>query len=244
MLASTKDLEGISARLAELERENAALKGFAWAASHDLKEPLRGIIMHLELLAHSLDGNLEHPHKEHLQFALASAHLMASVLPAVEAFVRVRTEPLELSEVDCAAVVNRAMLLLRCAIEESDGSVTCTELPRVYSCETLLTHVFLNLIENAIRYRSEDPPDVKINCERDGAQWIFSITDNGSGIDSEYLEYVFEPFRRLHSRRKSGSGIGLALCRSAVERLGGRIWAEAVQSGGGSVFRFTLPAET
>ncbi|MBV8847148.1 MAG: hypothetical protein JO307_30430 [Bryobacterales bacterium] len=234
----------LEARISELERENVALKGFAWAASHDLKEPLRGITLNLELLENSAEGKLDAKEKKYLRFALTSAHLMSTVLPAVEHFVRVQTEEPVLSDVDCEAVVNNVTLLLRSSIAECGGSVTWNGLPRMRCSETLLTHVFLNLIDNAIKYRSEDPPQVIIQSKLDGGYWFFSVADNGTGIDSKYLEYIFEPFGRVQPRRKSGSGIGLALCRAAVERLGGRIWAEAATSGGGSIFRFTLPAET
>jgi light-regulated signal transduction histidine kinase (bacteriophytochrome) len=231
-------------RISELERENTALRSFAWTASHDLKEPLRGIIMHLELLANSVDGKIEPQDKEHLRLALTCAHLMSAVLPAVEDFVRIQTEPPSLGNVDCKAVVDNAVLLLRCPIAECDGAVTWTALPEVYSSETLLTHVFLNLIDNALRYRSELPPRVTIDCKRKGGEWLFSVSDNGSGIDPKYRDYIFEPFGRLHTRRKSGAGIGLALCRLALEQLGGRIWVDGTQNGRGSIFRFTLPAET
>lgn len=244
MIPCSDDSLEYRGRLEELERENLALRDFAWAASHDLKEPLRGISLHLEWLANSLNGQLEAPQAQHLEHALKSAQIVASVLTAVESYVRLRTEAFEWTTVDCGDVVANVTLLLRCKIIETGGSVTWNGLPCVRSSETLLTHVFLNLVDNAIRYRAKDPPRIKIAGDLQGNEWNFSVIDNGIGIDEKYREYIFEPFGRLNSRRTSGSGIGLALCRTAVERLGGRIWAEASQSGGGSVFRFTLPAET
>src|SRR5215471_8946824 len=244
MIAAPGNLDVLVRRIEELEQENLALREFAWAASHDLKEPLRGILLQLELLERSLQGKLDSKSQEAMKHALNSAHLMSSVMPAVEQYIRIQTEQVEYSQVDCATVAGNVVVLLRAALADTGGSVTWSELPCVRSNEQLLTHVFLNLVDNAVRYRSQEPPRIKIGCELRSNHWAFSVTDNGRGIDGKHLEYIFEPFGRLNSRRTSGSGIGLALCRAAVQRLGGKIWAESTKSGFGSVFRFTLPNET
>jgi signal transduction histidine kinase len=113
-------------------------------------------------------------------------------------------------------------------------------LPTISSIELPLVQLFQNLMGNAIKYRSADPPVVRISAKADDNCWIFSVQDNGIGIDPKYFDYIFGVFRRLHTSQKSGTGIGLAICRAAVERLGGRIWVESAP-GSGSTFYFSLP---
>ena len=141
---------------------------------------------------------------------------------------------------DCNAVVKAATWNLQGMIQESGASIECGELPRISTLELPLVQLFQNLISNAIKYRSADPPVIRISSKEEENCWIFSVQDNGIGIDPKYFDYIFGVFRRLHGSQKSGTGIGLAICRAAVERLGGKIWVESVP-GAGSTFFVSLP---
>jgi light-regulated signal transduction histidine kinase (bacteriophytochrome) len=142
--------------------------------------------------------------------------------------------------VDCNAVVKAAVWNVQAMIQESRASVECGDLPTISSLELPLVQLFQNLISNAIKYRSEEPPVIRISAREGENCWIFSVRDNGIGIDPKYFDYIFGVFRRLHGSQKSGTGIGLAICRAAVERLGGRIWVES-DPGSGSTFHVSLP---
>jgi signal transduction histidine kinase len=145
--------------------------------------------------------------------------------------------------VDCAAAAGTAISNLQKLIEESGASIRCGEMPRIWSIEILLVQVFQNLISNAIKYRSEAPPEVRLTAEAATEGWTFSVRDNGIGIDPASYDYIFGVFRRLNAGESAGTGIGLAICKAAVERLGGSIWVESTL-GHGSVFRFYLPKRT
>jgi light-regulated signal transduction histidine kinase (bacteriophytochrome) len=142
--------------------------------------------------------------------------------------------------VDCNAVVKAAAWNLQALIQESGATIDCGPLPSVTSLELPLVQLFQNLISNAIKYRSADPPVIRISAREQESGWIFSVQDNGIGIDPKYFDYIFGVFRRLHGAQKSGTGIGLAICRAAAERLGGRIWVES-DLGAGSTFHVALP---
>ena len=144
------------------------------------------------------------------------------------------------TSVDCNAVVKSVTWNLQAMIQESGASVECGTLPTISSLELPLVQLFQNLISNGIKYRSADPPVIRISAEAGENCWIFSVQDNGMGIDPKYFEYIFGVFRRLHGSQKSGTGIGLAICRAAVERLGGKIWVESAP-GSGSTFYVSLP---
>jgi signal transduction histidine kinase len=148
----------------------------------------------------------------------------------------VRTEPVDLNEVVAAATKD-----LKAVIEESGATIVSSPLPTVHAEPSPIRQLFQNLLSNAIKYRSERPPVVKINAERDGNFWLFSIADNGKGIDPAYRQRIFEMFSRLEDRSIPGTGIGLAICQRVVETLGGRIWVES-EPGRGSTFFFTVPA--
>jgi light-regulated signal transduction histidine kinase (bacteriophytochrome) len=125
-------------------------------------------------------------------------------------------------------------------IDESGALIECQPLPTIDSIEILLVQLFKNLISNGIKYRSKGRPHIQISAETNGSGWIFSVRDNGIGVEPKYFEYIFGVFRRLHGAEQSGTGVGLAICRAAVERLGGRIWVESTP-GSGSVFHFFHP---
>jgi light-regulated signal transduction histidine kinase (bacteriophytochrome) len=147
-----------------------------------------------------------------------------------------------LAQVDCNEVLQIALAALRASIQQSSAVITYDSLPHVMADELQLVQLFQNLISNGIKYQNGGPPNIHVSCGQEGERWIFSVKDNGIGIDSKYADRIFLIFQRLHTQQEySGTGIGLALCKKIVERHGGRIWVES-ELGKGCVFRFTLPA--
>jgi light-regulated signal transduction histidine kinase (bacteriophytochrome) len=146
------------------------------------------------------------------------------------------------TKIDCNQVLRDALANLQGAISESKAAIECVPLPTIDSIQVLLLQVFQNLISNAIKYRAADrSPEITISSSMDGdGGCIFSVRDNGIGIESQYSDYIFNVFKRLHGRHYAGTGIGLAICKAAVDRLGGRIWVES-DLGKGSTFHFFLP---
>ena len=156
-------------------------------------------------------------------------------------YSRVTTQGKSLQPTDAKAACNTALGDLRKSIEDSRAAVSAGPLPTVLADEMQLTQLFQNLIGNAIKYRNERKPEIHVAAKPNGDQWIFSVQDNGIGIDPQYSERIFQMFQRLHTREEySGTGIGLAICRKIVERHGGKIWVES-QPGQGSTFLFTIP---
>jgi light-regulated signal transduction histidine kinase (bacteriophytochrome) len=144
--------------------------------------------------------------------------------------------------VRCNQVLQQALLNLETAIAASNATVTWGPLPSVTASEATLIQLFQNLLANAVKYRSAEPPRIHVSAVKDGAEWVFSVRDNGIGIDPEYFRKIFGVFKRLHAPDKyPGTGIGLAICQKIVERYGGRIWVES-HPGQGSDFKFALPS--
>jgi signal transduction histidine kinase len=226
----------------ELGRSNTDLEQFAYAASHDLTEPLRMVSSFTKLLQDRYRGRLDETADQYIHFAVDGASRMQQLIADLLAYSRVgRGQPLQ--EVCCAEACEGAVLFLREFIRENDAVVTCGALPRVKGDATQLMQVFQNLIGNAIKFRGRERPQVTVGARRDSSrgEWLFSVQDNGIGIEPQHLERIFAIFQRLHTYEQyPGSGIGLAICRKIIERHGGRIWAES-QPGKGSSFYFTIP---
>ena len=228
--------------LTELKRANADLEQFASAASHDLQEPLRMISSYLQLLSTRYEGKLDKDADTYIGFAVDGSNRLQKMITDLLEFSRVGTRGRPFAPVDSGTVLDRALMNLKMAIEESGAEVTVEKLPQVLADETQLMLLFQNLVGNSIKFRGTDPPRVRISARRDGEKWVFSVKDNGIGIDPKQHDKLFVIFRRLHSRDKyPGTGIGLAMCRRIVERHGGRIWIES-ELGRGATFLFTLPA--
>ncbi|MFN0105218.1 MAG: PAS domain S-box protein [Bryobacteraceae bacterium] len=222
---------------------NNDLKHFAYAASHDLQEPLRMVMSFTQLLAKHYKGKLDPQADRFITYAVQGAERMETLLRDLREYWSVNerkfSEPVK---VDCKRVLTKALDILTFAIRESGGVVTGDPLPTVLAEETPLLLLFQNLIGNALKYhRSGIPPRVHVSAEPGGGAWTFSVRDNGIGIEAEHLDKVFAPFKRLHGSEYAGSGIGLAICQRVVERYGGSIWVES-EYGHGSTFRFTIPA--
>jgi PAS domain S-box-containing protein len=231
----------VTERTAALRYSNEALRQFAWAASHDLQEPIRTVVTYSQWLSQIMNGNLGTRESKMLATIEQHASRLNLLLAALRQYIQVSDSGQQTrTSVDCNAVVKAAAWNLQAMIQENGASLECGELPSIPSLELPLVQLFQNLISNAIKYRSEDPPVIRISAEAGENCWIFTVQDNGIGIDPKYFDYIFGVFRRLHGAQKSGTGIGLAICRAAVERLGGKIWVESA-AGSGSKFYVSLP---
>jgi PAS domain S-box-containing protein len=229
-------------RLAEdLAHSNRELEQFAYIASHDLQEPLRMVAGYTQLLRRRYAGKLDHDADEFIDFAVDGATRMQALINGLLTYARVGARALELQVLDAGQVVDQVVADLGAAIQDSAATVTHDALPTVLADPTQLHQLFQNLIANAIKFRGGSPPTVHVSARLERDEWIFSVRDNGIGIDAPYLERIFTIFQRLHSRSEyPGTGIGLAVCKKVVERLGGRIWVES-QPGQGTTFSFTVP---
>lgn len=230
----------VRARL-ELQRVNRELEEFAYVASHDLQEPLRMVNIYTHLILKKLPS-------ENQEIAEYGAFVRTGVL-RMEKLIRdlltfsltVHTESLPVGIADLSASLTEALSALKIRLEENRAIVTALALPTVRGDTTQLTHVFLNLISNALKYRKKDQiPTIHIAAKQDGEQWIISMQDNGIGFEQQYAERIFGLFKRLHKDEYPGTGLGLAICKRIVERYGGRMWAEG-RPGEGSTFNFSLP---
>lgn len=228
---------------AALVRANTDLKHFSYAVSHDMQEPLRMVMSYTQLLARDYRGKLDPQADLFIGNAVEGARRMEALLNDLREYWSVDEQKVEeVGPVDCNQVLARVLEYLEKAIEENHAAVTHEALPTVLAEQYPLTLLFQNVIGNAIKYRRpETLPHVHVSVDRRGRGWIFSVTDNGIGIESEYLDVIFTPFKRLHSPQVPGTGLGLAMCRKIVERYHGRIWATSTL-GQGSTFKFTLPA--
>jgi len=226
----------------ELARSNAELEQFAYVASHDLQEPLRMVRSYLQLLERRYKDQLDEDAQEFIWFAVDGATRMQTLINDLLTYSRVTTRAKPFEPVDCSEVLDRVLTDLKVAIEENDAVVTHEPLPIVMADPTQFKQVLQNLISNAIKFRKKDTrPEIDIDVERQGDEWVLAVSDNGIGIDPQNFERIFTIFQRLHSRDEyPGTGIGLALCKKIVERHGGRMWVES-EEGQGSTFRFSLP---
>jgi PAS domain S-box-containing protein len=229
--------------LEELKRSNDELERFAYLASHDLQEPLRMVASFTELLAKRYKGRLDADADEYIAFAVDGSNRMQKLIQDLLLYSRAGGGDHALEDVSSEMALSNALHNLEGAITESGAVVTHDELPVIKTDAFQLTQVFQNLIGNAVKYRSASVPQIRLGVTKDAAAgWIFSVRDNGIGIDPKYFEKIFVLFQRLHGRDDySGTGIGLAICKKILQRLGGRMWLES-QPGLGSTFYFSLPA--
>jgi PAS domain S-box-containing protein len=228
-------------KIQELNRSNEELEQFAYLASHDLQEPLRMVASYTQLLSRRYKGKLDSDADDFIAFAVDGAARMQRLIHDLLAYSRVGTKAQQMRETPSEEALRQALMNLRGAIEDSGAQVTHDPLPIVVADEVQLVQVFQNLVGNAIKYQRPGIPQVHISAVRSGGKnWIFSVQDNGLGIEPQYFDKIFGMFQRLHKRDEfSGTGIGLAICRKIIERHGGRIWVES-QPGQGSTFRFAL----
>ena len=225
----------------ELSRSNNELRQFVHVASHDLREPLRMINSFVQLLKEAAGDKLGPEANEYMQFAMEGAQRIQKLIDDLMSYTKLGAQSKSLQKVDLNGIFQEAMFNLQMAAEENKAEIVCDSLPEVVADPTQMVLLFQNLLGNGIKFRGMDHPKVHLAVRREGDHWLFSVADNGIGIDPQYFEKIFVVFQRLHSRNEyPGTGIGLALCKKIVELHGGKIWVES-EPGKGSVFRFTLP---
>jgi PAS domain S-box-containing protein len=237
----------VAERTQELLRTNEALRQsnddlnqFAYAASHDLQEPLRMVALYSQMLQRKYFGNLDANADQYISYIVGGAHRMEMLLKDLLTYSQTGPSAEGPAEtVDFVAVIGKVLLNLQASREQSGATITWDKLPAVHAHEIRLVQLLQNLVSNAIKYRSEDPPRIHISAEWRERTWVLSVQDNGVGIPPEYAQQIFKIFKRLHGQDYPGTGIGLAICQRIVETYGGRIWVES--DGKGSCFYFTLP---
>jgi PAS domain S-box-containing protein len=231
------------ARATELERSNADLQQFAYAASHDLSEPLRMVSSYVQLLAKRYKDKLDSDADEFIDFAVDGTTRMQALIDGLLIYSRAGTADYTHEPVDCSKVLHDTLTTLHASLRESGAKVNAGPLPTVEGDPTQLFQLFQNLISNAIKFAADEPPAIEITADREGGCWRFMVKDNGIGIEPAHAQRIFAVFQRLHGRGEyPGSGVGLAICKRIVERHNGRIWVESPPDGG-STFYFTIPAD-
>ncbi|MGE5402006.1 MAG: sensor histidine kinase [Ignavibacteriales bacterium] len=225
---------------AALEKSNADLQQFAYAASHDLQEPLRMITSYIQLLEKKLTGILDDQTSKYMEYISDGAKRMQALIHGLLTYSRITTHKEEFRPTDPNQIIENVLKDLEFAITDSKAEIKADKLPGIKADPTQMHQLFQNLIANAIKFRGEVNPVININFERMGRSLVFCVRDNGIGINPESFEQIFGIFQRLHEREKyPGTGIGLALCKKIVENHGGRIWVES-EEGKGAAFYFTL----
>jgi light-regulated signal transduction histidine kinase (bacteriophytochrome) len=228
-------------KVEQLNRSNEELGQFAYIASHDLQEPLRMVASYTQLLSRRYKGKLDSDADEFIAFAVDGASRMQRLIQDLLAYSRIGTKGADLLDSSSEDALQQALINLRATIAESGAQVSHDPLPMVLADEMQLIQLFQNLVGNAIKYQSSGVPRIHVSAAMNvEKKWVFSVKDNGLGIDPQYFERIFGMFQRLHKREEfAGTGIGLAICKKIVERHGGNISVES-QPGHGSTFRFTL----
>ncbi len=225
----------------ELKISNAELEQFAYVASHDLQEPLRMVSSYLQLLEHRYSGKLDNEANDFIQFAIDGATRMQRLTSDLLTYSRVGTHQREFGPVCCEDVLDQVLSNLQVAVEEESAVIIRDPLPVVVANGGQLPQLFQNLIGNGLKFHGDEPPRIYISAEENANEWVFSVRDDGIGIDPEHREDIFQIFQRLHSREQyPGTGIGLATCKKIVQNHGGRIWVEAGFDKGAN-FYFTIP---
>jgi len=223
---------------------NKELESFAYSASHDLKEPLRVVAGFVGLLERRYKDSLDEKAHEYIKYTIDGTKRMQELISDLLEYSKVGTKSREFRPTDCSLILSKAILDLKAAIEESCAIVTYDNLPTIMADSSQLTSLFQNLVGNAIKYRSKEAPRIHVAAEKKANEWVFSVRDNGIGIDPKFKDRIFAVFQRLHtSVEYSGTGIGLAICKKIAERHGGNIWVES-EPGEGATFYFTIPTDS
>jgi len=230
----------LNKRASELSASNAELERFAYIASHDLQEPLRMVSSFLQLLQKRYKGQLDQKADQYIHYAVDGAERMKALIMDLLEYSRVGTAKDSFGEVDTAVVMQEVGDIFREKIIAARAHVEIDALPRVWGDKVQLMQLFQNLLSNALKYHSDNAPSIRVRAREEQKHWLFSVEDNGIGIDPQFFDKIFIIFQRLHNKSDySGTGIGLAICKKIVERHGGRIWVES-RPGEGSTFYFTI----
>jgi len=242
LIVSFADITELKQSQKKLEALNTDLQQFAFAASHDLQQPLRMVTSYTQLLAQQFKGKLDSDADLYINYAVQGAEQMETLLRDLREYWWVsRRESEQFVSVDCQLILDHSLKALAMALTESKGVVTHGPLPSILAEETPLLMLFQNLISNSLKYsRAGVPARIHIDATQKDNRWTFSFADNGIGIEQQHLAKIFVPFKRLHGAEYPGSGMGLAIAKSIVARYGGDIWVES-EFGKGSTFFFTLP---
>ena len=227
-----------------LQRVNDDLNQFTFAATHDVREPLRMMTIYVQLLQKELEGRLSETALEYIENVVNGGQRISRLIDGLLQFTRLGgMAEIKPVPVDAEIAVREALGDLQMAVAENNARLTTNELPIVMAEPLHLRQVFQNLIGNSIKYRRPEVDlEIQISAKKDGDFWQFCVRDNGIGIAAEHHDQVFLPFKRLHGSDIAGTGIGLATCKRMIERYGGRIWIES-QENRGAIFYFSLPAE-
>jgi PAS domain S-box-containing protein len=225
-----------------LRKSNEDLNQFAYAASHDLQEPLRLVALYSQMLQKKYGVQLDAQAEQYLSYVTSGAHRMETLLRDLLTYSQTGLSPAEgpAMPVACSEALRKALLNLQASIDQTQASITWNGLPTIQAHEIRLVQLLQNLVGNAIKYRGTETPNVHVDAKRRDGDWLFSVQDNGIGIKPEYAEQIFGIFKRLHGNAYPGTGIGLAICERIVKSYGGQIWVES-SLGAGSTFFFTLP---
>jgi len=230
----------IARQAEDLVRSNAELEQFASVASHDLKEPLRTVASYTQLLADRYSDQLDAEAREYIQFAVNGVSRMQSLIEDLLTYSRVGAHPRPLVPVETDRVVAGVLANLHAIVTQGGAQIEFGALPVVMGDAGQLAQLFQNLISNALKFHRDSPPQVWINAQAQGSEWLFSVRDAGIGLDMKYADRIFLVFQRLHQRSEyPGTGIGLAICKKIVEYHGGRIWVESTPEKG-ATFWLTL----
>ncbi len=254
--------ETLEKRAAELQDSNEELESFAYVASHDLQEPLRMVSSFLQLLEKKLGTDLDETTKQYIYFAVDGAERMKKLIHDLLEYSRVSSSKENSTNVDCNEVISTVRNFYNLRLLEENASLHIKPLPVIKAVQPQIQQLFQNLIDNALKYRSNKPAEIEVGCTENNGYWQFYVKDNGIGIDPKFFDKIFIIFQRLHSKTEySGTGIGLAVCKKIVETHGGKIWVEPAyansrrpkpmaadeasagksEPGKGSTFYFTIP---
>ncbi|MFX0081140.1 MAG: ATP-binding protein [Candidatus Hodarchaeota archaeon] len=239
---SKKELE-FNDILLDLRRSNEDLQQFAYVASHDLQEPLRAIVSFSQLLEDKYQDKLDKDGKDFIRFIVDGAKKMNILIKDLLAYSRITTHAKPSKLTNLENILKDALFNLQESIKESGAIISYDNMPTLKVDKTQFMQLFQNLISNAIKFRRKESPKIYIGVKRINEEWLFSVEDNGIGIESKYFDRLFNIFYRLHTKEEyPGTGIGLPICKKIVQRYGGNIWVESVV-GKGSTFFFTISAK-
>ncbi len=233
--------KALERKVRELSRSNREFERFAYAISHDLRDPLNAIALNLQVVISDPDADVNDGDRDRLEVASRGVHRIDDMLGRLLRYSSVGKAGEGPDLVDVGEVVSDAIENLQALVESHDARISKSKLPQIIAYRSQLTSLFQNLLSNSIKHRSDEPPHVEVDCRQGADEWTFSVADNGRGMDEEQIEHAFELFWRRDSHADNGSGIGLAICKRIVELHGGRVWIKSTP-GEGTTFFFTLPA--